>query len=378
MVVMKILQRAVTVIGLSADKKGRNSSIRREMLNNKACTGSLTILVATAALALSSAAFGSSSALLHASLQTDVSPQPSSKQTNHVKSESTNATSMACGNVSVQVLGSGGPELDDGRTSSAYLVWVNNRARVLVDAGSGSSVQFGAAGASFETLDVILLSHLHTDHSADLPSFVKGGYFTNREKNLWVMGPDGNGTMPSTNAYVTSLIGEEGAFKYLSSYTINGKDDYTISTKSVASATLKKPFEYAVNNDISVQAMSVNHGPIPTLAWKVKANGCEVVFSGDTNDKEGNLSRFAKNVDLLVLHNAINDNAGRVAKNLHMTPTQIIDIAEQSKAKRIVLSHIMKRSESGLDALTEAITVVAEARVYAAQELMNIELLDDN
>jgi ribonuclease BN (tRNA processing enzyme) len=348
------------------------------MLNNKACTGSLTILVATAALALSSAAFGSSIALLHASLQTDVSPHPSSKQTNHVKSESKNATSMACGNVSVQVLGSGGPELDDGRTSSAYLIWVNNKARVLVDAGSGSSVQFGAAGASFETLDAILLSHLHTDHSADLTSFVKGGYFTNREKNLWVLGPDGNHTMPSTNAYVSSLIGGQGAFKYLSSYTIEGQDDYTISAKSVASATLEKPFEYAVNSDISVQAMSVNHGPIPTLAWKVKANGCEAVFSGDTNDKEGNLSRFAKNADLLVLHNAIDDNAGRVAKNLHMTPTQIVDIATQSKAKRIVLSHIMKRSESGLDALTEAITVVAETRVYAAQELMNIELLDDN
>ena len=122
MVVMKILHRAVTVLGLSADKKGRNRSIRRKMLNNKAYTGSLTILVATAALALSSAAFASSSALLHASLQTDVLPQPSSKQTNHVKSESKNTTSMACGNVSVQVLGSGGPELDDGRTSSAYLM----------------------------------------------------------------------------------------------------------------------------------------------------------------------------------------------------------------------------------------------------------------
>ncbi|MHC6647024.1 MBL fold metallo-hydrolase [Alteromonas sp. HB246098] len=339
-----------------------------EKRRNKAHALSLTMLVTASILSISSVAQASSTSL----------HQTPPKQEKLASKESENTASMACDKVSVQVLGSGGPELDDGRTSSAYLVWVDNKARVLVDAGSGSSVQFGAAGASFETLDVILLSHLHTDHSADLPSFVKGGYFTNREKNLWVMGPDGNETMPSTNAYVSSLIGEEGAFRYLSSYTIEGQDDYTISTKSVANATLEKPFEYAVNNDISVEAMSVNHGPIPTLAWKVKANGCEAVFSGDTNDKEGNLSRFAKNADILVLHNAIDDNAGRVAKNLHMTPTQIIDIAEQSKAKRIVLSHIMKRSESGLDALTEAISVVAEGRVYAAQELMNIELLDDN
>ncbi|MEC7634227.1 MAG: MBL fold metallo-hydrolase, partial [Pseudomonadota bacterium] len=33
---------------------------------------------------------------------------------------------MGCHNVSVQILGSGGPELDDGRTSSAYVVWIND------------------------------------------------------------------------------------------------------------------------------------------------------------------------------------------------------------------------------------------------------------
>lgn len=281
---------------------------------------------------------------------------------------------MGCHNVSVQILGSGGPELDDGRTSSAYVVWVNGSARVLVDAGSGSSVQFGAAGATFESLEVILLSHLHTDHSADLPSFVKGGYFTDREKDLIIMGPEGNDIMPSTNAYVSSLIGKNGAFKYLSSYTIEGQDDYTISTKSIGATTFEQPFKRNVNDSVSVEAMTVNHGPIPALAWKVKANGCEAVFSGDTNDKQGNLARFAKNADLLVLHNAIGDDAGQVAKNLHMTPTQIIDIAAQSNAKQIVLSHIMKRSEPGLDALTEAVTVVAKGRVYAAEDLMNITL----
>ncbi|MFZ8199651.1 MBL fold metallo-hydrolase [Alteromonas portus] len=284
--------------------------------------------------------------------------------------------SMGCHNVSVQILGSGGPELDDGRTSSAYVVWIDGKARVLVDAGSGSSVQFGASGASFESLDVILLSHLHTDHSADLPSFVKGGYFTDREKNLKIMGPDGNDTMPSTRTYVSSLIGEEGAFKYLSSYTVEGQDDYTISTENIGTTTFEQPFKRNVNDSVSVEAMTVNHGPIPALAWKVRANGCEAVFSGDTNDKQGNLARFAKNADLLVLHNAIGDNAGQIAKNLHMTPTQIIDIAAQSNAKQIVLSHIMKRSEPGLNALTEAIAVVAEGRVYAAEDLMNITLTE--
>ena len=39
-----------------------------------------------------------------------------------------------------------------------------------------------------------------------------------------------------------------------------------------------------------------------------------------------------------------------------------------------LLSHIMKRSEPGHSALTDAIAVIAPGRVYAAHDLMNIAL----
>ena len=38
--------------------------------------------------------------------------------------------------VQVQVLGSGGPELEDKRAASSYLVWQDARPRILVDSGS--------------------------------------------------------------------------------------------------------------------------------------------------------------------------------------------------------------------------------------------------
>jgi len=302
------------------------------------------------------------------------SPEPESDAMQSSTATSAFKTDAMCHDVSVQVLGSGGPELDDGRTSTGYVVWVNEKARIIVDAGSGSSVQFGDTGAHFEHIDALLLSHLHTDHAADLPSYVKGGYFTNRESDLAVYGPAGNNMMPATSAYVNALLGDDGAFRYLSSYTNEGEDDYTIHTTDIASTASNQPLLVTIDSDISAEALSVPHGPIPTLAWKVMVNGCTVVFSGDTSDADNALASFARNADLLVLHNAIPDNASSTAKNLHMTPTQLIDIAKQSKAKRILLSHIMKRSEAGLSALTEAITVVAPGRVYAAEELMNITL----
>ncbi len=95
------------------------------------------------------------------------------------------------GRVRLQVLGSGGPELNDGRASSGYLVWVDDKAVVLVDAGPGTSVAFGESGARFEDLQAILLTHLHVDHSADLPAYIKGSFFTRRSEDLPVLGRQG-------------------------------------------------------------------------------------------------------------------------------------------------------------------------------------------
>jgi len=75
--------------------------------------------------------------------------------------------------VELQVLGSRGPELEDKRASTSYLIWVDGQPRVLVDSGGGSALRFGQAGAHVAKLDVVLLSHLHVDHSGDFAALIK-------------------------------------------------------------------------------------------------------------------------------------------------------------------------------------------------------------
>jgi hypothetical protein len=41
--------------------------------------------------------------------------------------------------IALQVLGPGGPELQDKRASTGYLLWWNGQARVLVDIGGGAA-----------------------------------------------------------------------------------------------------------------------------------------------------------------------------------------------------------------------------------------------
>lgn len=246
--------------------------------------------------------------------------------------------------VELQVLGSGGPEMNDGRASSSYLIWHRGKARVLVDAGTGSSLHFEKSNAAIADLQAILLTHLHVDHSQDLPAFIKASFFTDRRDDLPVFGPQNNFLMPATSAYVKRLLAEQGAFSYLQDYVEpNRRSAYKLKAEDVP-VEQGKLFSRQLTDVIKLQAMPVHHGPIAAVAWRVEINGCALSFSGDMSNKYQVLGQFAKNSDILVAHNAVPESARGVARNLHMPPSEIGKIAKQAGVKRLVLSHRMKRT----------------------------------
>ncbi len=252
--------------------------------------------------------------------------------------------SADCGKESVwlQVLGSGGPELDDGRASAGYVIWYQGRARILVDMGTGSLLHFEQSGASVNDLDVILLSHLHVDHSNDLPGLVKASFFSDRDRDLPVVGPNGNQFMPSITDFLKDLFGKAGAYQYLNSY-LDGSDSYRLIPLDIESMGKK---QQRVLPDLPYQltAVPVHHGALPALAWRVVIEGKAVVFSGDMNNDNDTLASLAEQADLLVAHNAVPEGARGVARNLHMPPSVIGQIASKAKVKQLVLSHRMKRT----------------------------------
>ncbi len=246
--------------------------------------------------------------------------------------------------VQLQVLGSGGPELDDGRASSSYLVWLDNKALALVDMGPGASVNFGRVAARLEDLKVMMLTHLHVDHSADLPAFVKGAFFSQRQNDLTLLGPEGNDLMPSTDQFVSRLFGREGAFSYLSNYVDPQQNSaFKLKTKSVTLSS-KEISYYPIGKDMISSAIPVHHGPIAAVAWRLDMAGCAITFSGDMNNEYQTLEKLALNSDILVMHNAVPESATGAAAHLHMTPSKIGYIAEQAKVKQLVISHRMTRT----------------------------------
>jgi ribonuclease BN (tRNA processing enzyme) len=129
------------------------------------------------------------------------------------------AKAQGCGSsgLAVQVLGSGGPESQDKRASTSYLIWQDGKAKVIFDAGGGSALRFGESGAQMSQPDVFLFSHFHVDHSSDFPALIFSSWFEDRTRPLPVYGPPGNDFMPSTKEFVSDMFSDpHGAFRYLS------------------------------------------------------------------------------------------------------------------------------------------------------------------
>ena len=258
----------------------------------------------------------------------------------------TSATAQTCGatGLAVQVLGSGGPEMQDKRASTSYLIWDHGNARVILDAGGGSALRFGESGAKMSQVEVFLFSHFHVDHSGDFPALIFSSWFEDRKRPLPIYGPPGNDIMPSTTEFVPDFFKEpHGPYRYLSDFVEPGaQGSYELRPHNVAAGST--PVLVFRNADMALYAVRVVHGPFPALAWRVEIGGKRIVFSGDTNGEGEGLTQLAMNADLFVAHNAVPEDATGLERRLHMPPSVIGTIAANAHVKQLVLSHRMLRT----------------------------------
>jgi ribonuclease BN (tRNA processing enzyme) len=285
--------------------------------------------------------------------------------------EAVPASCPTAGPLAVQVLGSGGPIADDGRSSTAYLVWIDGAARILVDAGGGAFLRFGEAGARFDDLDFIGLSHFHTDHSADLPALLKSGFFSKRTRPLPIAGPGGAGPFPGLQGFLAAMLDPgRGAYAYLSGY-LDGSGRLAELEQIEVPLASNGPIALmaASNERFGVDALPVPHGPVPALAFRLRVGEATLVFASDQNGSNPAFVDFARDADLLVMHMPIPEGADEVARKLHATPATIGDIAQAAGAKTLLLSHFMARSLANLDENVGIVKSGYSSRVIVAEDL---------
>lgn len=321
------------------------------------------------------------------------------------------AVERVAGDLSVMVLGSGGPMATaSGRASAGYLIFVEGQPRILMDVGGGTYARLAESGTNIKDLDIVLLSHLHVDHTADLSAMIKTLYFHARGANLAagtfppgrtapirIFGPNENGIpfppalgadpsvaqYPASSDYVHDHYDiNTGVERYLNGFTraISGGSLNIQSTDVSPIWQQYQPTTLIDEDGLRITAAGVNHGPVPSLAFRIDYKGKSIVYSGDTRSAGGNMIALSQGADLLIYDTAITDtlpdgpNDG-VFFQLHTTPTRLGEVATAAGARRLLLSHLTPVTEPRLDEVRDVIRAQGyRGRIQAAKDLQVINL----
>jgi ribonuclease BN (tRNA processing enzyme) len=297
------------------------------------------------------------------------------------------------GPLSVMVLGSGGPIATSiGRASAGYLIFVEGEPRILMDVGGGTFQRLAKSGVNIRNLDIVLLSHLHIDHTGDLSAVIKTLYFHNniagtaRTAPIHIYGPAANGaTFPGTDVtqYPATTVYSDGQYampngveRYLNIFAkaiSGGRSSFSYAAHDLNSMVSGATVEEVLRTDdgVVIEAIAVDHGPVPAVAYRVSYKGYSIVYSGDTRSTGPNMVTIAQDADLLIYDTAITDTLppNPVFHALHTSPTRMGEVAADAEVKKLVLSHITPVTETRLDEVKDLVRVNYDGKIKAAKDL---------
>jgi ribonuclease BN (tRNA processing enzyme) len=278
------------------------------------------------------------------------------------------------GSLELLVLGSGGPGAG-GRASSSYVLLVDGTPRILVDSGPGSFARLGEAHVDLEALDIVLLTHLHVDHAAELPGIVKARAVSiGHPIHFDVFGPGGHPahddvpSFPTTRRFIDILFGPAGAFAYLKDFA--APVSFTVTDLPRAARTDGPEVIYERGN-VAIRALPGHHDDAPAIVYRVDVGGRSIVFSGDIDAKGlPALGRIARGADLLVFDAVVLDPPGSPAilYTLHSPPKAIGEIAARDHVGGLLLSHLSPAVDENRAAVAASIGTHYAGRVVFASD----------
>ncbi|MGR3938953.1 MBL fold metallo-hydrolase [Streptomyces sp. BRA346] len=284
----------------------------------------------------------------------------------------------------------GGPRLRTNRAGIASAVVVGD-ALYLVDFGYGACRQSKLAGLDLGHLRAGFVTHLHSDHIADLANLLLFGWYENLENvtrpvRLYGPGSRGRVAAPSadlraqdvvcpddpmpgfaatighlTQAFATDINdrmrdnGRSHPGRLLAAYDIELPASVPFDPETAAAPPMD-PLTVYRDDRVEVTAVLVQHAPMsPAYAFRFDTADGSVVFSGDTGVCD-NVITLATGADVLVhevideqwvqrTHGAVDTPRARATIAHHTTAhTPIPDVgrvAQKAGVGTLVLNHLV-------------------------------------
>lgn len=267
----------------------------------------------------------------------------------------------------------GGPSIRaKGAMPTSSLLELDGR-RIVVDCGLGVTRGLVEAGVDLKSLDVILITHLHSDHILELGGLVHTAWVTGLKTPVHIYGP------PGTLAYWQGFLAAM-------SYDIHLRvvDDGRVPLTDLVTVTEVDEGTFSIA-PLTIRALRVQHPPVDVaLAYRIE--GCRTVtFSGDTTCFPP-LADFAKGSDLLIHEamlpegiEAILQKTGggeKLRAHLNASHTVVDDVARIAKAAGVgmlALNHLVPVDDARF---THADWLARVAAVWDGPTLIGVDGLE--
>lgn len=272
----------------------------------------------------------------------------------------------------VILLGTGNPNPYPDRAGPSTVIIVNNTPYIF-DAGDGvirraeqARQKYNLKGLARNNFKHLFLTHLHWDHTIDVPVVIMSPWTQERESPLFMYGPTGTVDM---------------AENLLRAY----RQDIEIRTKGLEPAT---PYGWQVeatefdgtytykDKNVTIEAFPVCHGGVKNaVGYKVTTPDRVIVMSGDTTYCPI-VGEKAKGADILIhegyptkSHAKLPADWSKYHTAFHTAGVDIARIANVAKPKILVLSHHLTWKGDPLSMITDEIKETYGGVVISGKDL---------
>jgi ribonuclease BN (tRNA processing enzyme) len=246
------------------------------------------------------------------------------------------------------ILGSGTGVPSLRRGSPGFLLILEN-SKILIDSGPGTLRRMLEVGITYLDIDLLLYTHIHPDHVADLVPFLFASKYaaSPRETDLLCIGG------PGFKDFFEKLKTVYGSWIK--------PQLYQLSIKEMRGIPL-------LFREVRIHSKPMAHIS-ESVGYRLEfRDGKSMAISGDT-DYCQSIVDLGFEVDLLVLECSFPD--GEKVEG-HLTPSLAGRIATEARCKRLLLTHLYPQCDQ-VDIL-EQCREVYKGEVFIAEDLMRIRL----
>ena len=258
----------------------------------------------------------------------------------------------------------GGPALRPGGPSPSSSLLEAGGRRMVVDCGLGVTRGLTDAGVQLKDLDLVFVTHLHSDHVLELGALLHTAWTAGLVRPVRVFGPIGiadvwSGFLNSLRFDIDLRIVDEGRPDLRDLVELTTYGEGTVLEE----------------DGLAVTALRVHHPPVTEcFALKFETPGTRFVFSSDTAYFPP-LAAFAADADVLV-HEAMLEagvdrlvertgNGARLKQHLMASHTLAGDagrIGEEARARHLVINHLVPADDPEVSASDWSLAVRRQFR----------------